>query len=129
MGKIKPDAGSLRMRTELVDIELAASTLSKRIQWGGGLSELTDGLRKMAATAPPEEAERLTVAADVLDGRFESDRTYRRKRHKALKNREIARRVDDFCKQGWREPDAIKIVLANSGYRSPESIYNKLGKR
>ena len=83
----------------------------------------------MAATASPEEAERLTVAADVLDGKFKFDRGYRRGRHKALKVREIERRVDDLQKQGWEPADAVKIVKASLGYRSLESVYNKLGRR
>jgi hypothetical protein len=129
--EIKPDAGSLQMRTELLDLEVEASSLTKRIQrrGKGNLSELIDVLRKRTSTAPPEEAEALTIAVGVLEERFEFDPDYGREKAKALEIREIQRRVDDLCKQGWERPDAIKIVLANSKYRSLKTIYNKIGKR
>jgi hypothetical protein len=129
--ELRPDAASLRMRTKLLDMEVEAPTLTRRIRRSGkeNLSELIDRLRKMAATAPPEEAEVLTISADVHAGKFEFERSYRRRRQKALTNREIECRVDDLCKQGWERPFAIKMVRVSSGYRSLKSVYNALGTR
>jgi methylphosphotriester-DNA--protein-cysteine methyltransferase len=127
---MRPDARFLRMRTELLDAEVEVSTLTKRIRRSGkgNLSELVDRLRKMAATAPPEEAEVLTISADVHAGKFEFDRGYRRRKGEAFKKREIERRVDDLMKQGYELADAVIQVKANSEYRSFKSIYNKVEK-
>ena len=128
--EMRPGAGSLQVRTELLDIEVEASNLTKRIRRSGkgNLSELVDRLRKMAATAPPEEAEVLTISADVHAGKFEFDTLYRRRKGDAFKQREIERRVDDLMKQGYELADAVKQVKANSKYRSSKSIYNKVEK-